>query len=173
MSEKNSIKDPSSTFSEKKNKHKKKSLDDDDEMNNLNSIPDSAFGNVLVVFLEQLWLKEWRRVSVKGDGNLVVYGSQGPHIAIRQYIISLIVRLPLTFKPMFSKEVTLRKTRLDTFAVYCERMFQVQPCVASDPYRWSGCLKIYAVYLLYKRPCIVHLMDTLLNRMFLKHCELK
>ena len=74
---------------------------------------------------------------------------------------------------MFSKEVTLGKTRLDTFAVYCERMFQVQPCVASDPYRWSGCLKIYAAYLLYKRPCIVHLMDTLLNRMFLKHYDLQ
>ena len=43
MPKKISIKDLSSTFSEKKNKHKKKSLDDDDEMNNLNSIRDSFF----------------------------------------------------------------------------------------------------------------------------------
>ena len=50
----------------------KKSLDDDDEMNNLNSIPDSAFGNVLVIFLEQVRLKEWRRVPIKGVGNYTV-----------------------------------------------------------------------------------------------------
>ena len=63
-------------------------------------------------------------VRMEGDGNCVfraisylVYGTQEAHILIRQYHISLIMRLPLIFEPMFTP-VTLGKTCLTTLPAY-------------------------------------------------------
>ena len=112
-------------------------------------------------------------MGIRSDGNCVfgalskiIYGYQEAHVIVRQSLIKLTAKLPSIFNSMFIP-VTLGRVRIATLEEYCKYMFEQSS--PSDPYRWGGCMEIYAASMVYERPCLVHVMDIVEDKMVLNH----